>query len=690
MEQQPGFFRRAFGAMRRHPWRTAFAVPALLLLYVLALIPFTPGIGDLRKAKSATPSVVVSADGVVLAEFKRLNREWVPLERIAPHVIDALIATEDHRFYEHNGIDVKRTVAALFNTLSGDVQGGSTLTQQLARNMYPDEIGRAMNLTRKVKEAITALKIEALYSKREILETYLNTVPFLFNAFGIEMAARTYFDKSADRLDVLEGATLVGMLKATSAFNPVRHPERARERRNVVLAQMAKHGKLSQAQLAALSKRPLRLDFERQTEPPGPIPHIAQHLRKWLIDWADQNEYDIYSDGLIVRTTIDSRLQKAANAAVAKQMKQLDPLAAAARRLAKENSVLQAGFMAMEPNTGYVRAWVGSRDFAEEQFDHVAQARRQPGSAFKPFVYGAAFMMGFPPSITLIDEPVTIRLGGGQVWEPTDMSPPSYAPMTLRDGLAFSKNTITAQVMQKVGPDSVARLAHALGVRYSKLDRVPSLALGVSPVTLREMVGAYGAIANGGYFVEPVIVTRVEDRTGKMLLEFFPMREAVAAMPRAHAMELVNAMRGVVDEGTGASIRSRYGITADVAGKTGTTQENTDGWFIMMHPQLVAGARVGFNDKVTMGNWGQGARSALPMVGEVFQQAFRNKWLDASIQFDVPRTRPRARPEPEAEPQWAGPQEIFRGIVDEFTKFLRGDATAPPPPPSVPAEGTPP
>ena len=671
-------FGRLIGSMREHRYQWIFTPPLLLLLYVLALVPFTPSILDLKKAKSATPSVVMSADGVVLAEFKRLNREWVPLERIAPSVIDALIATEDHRFYDHHGIDLMRTGAALLSTISGDVQGGSTLTQQLARNLYPDEIGRAFTLNRKTKEAITALKIESVYTKREILETYLNTVPFLFNAFGIEMAARTYFDKSAERLDVLEAATLIGMLKATSAFNPVLQPERARSRRNVVLAQMAKHGKLTPTQLATLSKRPLRLNFERQIEPPGAAPHIAQHLRKWLIEWADKREYDIYSDGLVVHTTIDSRMQKAANQAVARQMKQLQSLAGGSRR--GDSSVLQAGFMAMDPRNGHVRAWVGSRDFAEEQFDHVGQARRQPGSAFKPFVYGAAFMMGMRPSTTFVDQPVTIRVPGGGVWQPEDVSPPSYAPMTLRSGLTYSKNTITAQLMEKVGPERVIRLARAMGIRQSKLEPVLSLALGTSPVTLREMVGAYGAIANGGNFVEPMTVTRVEDRKGRVLLEFLPVREADEALPRQHAMELVNVMRGVIDEGTGAAIRSRYGITADVAGKTGTTQENTDGWFIMMHPHLVAGARVGFNETLTMGNWGQGARSALPMVGDVFKQAFQNKWIDPRVEWAIPRTRPRPPPDPNYDPQWARPREIFNGIVQDLGRFLRGESAPPPDP----------
>src|SRR4051812_19638249 len=232
-------WQRARALARRHPVRAALLLPVLLLAYVLVLLPFTPSISDLRKAKSEVPTVVLSADGVVLAEFKRLNRQWVPLDRISPSVVDALIATEDHRFYEHHGLDLRRTLGAAWATLRGGRQGGSTITQQLARNLYPEEIGRAPTLNRKMKEAITALKIEAIYSKREILETYLNTVPFLYNAFGIEMAARTYFDKSADRLDVLESATLIGMLKGTSYYNPVLNPERARARRNTVLAQMA-------------------------------------------------------------------------------------------------------------------------------------------------------------------------------------------------------------------------------------------------------------------------------------------------------------------------------------------------------------------------------------------------------------------------------------------------------------------
>ncbi|MFZ3139613.1 penicillin-binding protein 1A [Polaromonas sp.] len=645
-------FHRLIGLIKRYPLRAAFVLPALALLYVLVLIPFTPGIGDLRKAKSEVPSVLLASDGTVLAEYRRSNRRWVTLDKISPHVVNALIATEDHRFYEHHGIDFRRTAGAVLSTLSGDLQGGSTITQQLARNLYPEEIGRAATISRKVKEAITALKIEAVYSKDEILETYLNTVPFLYNAFGIEMAARTYFDKSADKLDVLESATLIGMLKGTSYYNPVLNPARARERRNLVLAQMAKRGKLDPARLDALSKRPLKLDFERQVEPLGPAPHVAQHLRKWLIAWADSKGYNIHADGLRVRTTLDANIQKLANQAVARQLAQLQRLADGQRKAGQERAVLQAGFLAVDPRNGAVRAWVGSRDFAQEQFDHVSQARRQPGSTFKPFVYGAAFMQGLDPMDTLIDQPVAITSKNGDVWSPSDETPPTGQPTTLRDGLVYSKNTITAQLMQKVGPAKVGHLAQALGVRQSKLDLVPSLALGTSPVTLLEMVAAYGSIANGGHYMLPVLVAQVEDHQGNILEKFAAVTEPEPAMPRADALTLVDVMRGVIDQGTGSAIRQRYGIQADVAGKTGTTQDNTDGWFIMMNPQLVAGARVGFNDNsVTMGNWGQGARSALPIVGEVFQGAFRNRWLDQNAEFDIPRTRYQPAPPPPEEQQ---------------------------------------
>ena len=660
-------------------------LPALFVLYVLALIPFTPGISDIRKAKVDQPAQIYSADGKLLAEFRPTHREWVSLRQISPQVIDALIATEDRRFYQHHGIDWRRTASAALHTFSGNRQGGSTLTQQLARNLYPDEVGRSQTLTRKLKEAITAFKIEAVYSKDEILETYLNTVPFLYNAFGIEMAARTYFDKSAGQLDVLESATLIGMLKGNSYYNPVINPERALDRRNIVLGQMVRFGHLAPARLGALKKRPLRIDFERQTEEPGRAPHFAQQLRRWLIAWADDNNFNIYSDGLVVRTTIDSRLQTMATQALTLQGNQLQSIANAAwgaragcaaanadlarafiretsdyraardagtgdadaikrlsadrnfmRALCENKTRVQAGFVALDPRNGQIRAWVGSRDFAQDPFDHVQQARRQPGSTFKPFVYGAAFERGAMPADTFIDQDVTIPVKGDETWHPTDEAPPSGRAVSLRDGIAFSKNRITAQLMQTVGPARVARLARDMGVRESRLDVVPSLALGTSPVTLKEMVSAYGAIANDGRYMEPLLVTRIENKKGDVLAQFESTPERALSPDATH--KLVDVMRDVVNRGTATAIRMRFGIRGDVAGKTGTTQDNADGWFILMHPQLVAGAWVGFNDsRVTLRSdyWGQGAHSALPMIGDFAQRALRSHLIDARARFDM-------------------------------------------------------
>ncbi|MEC4720930.1 transglycosylase domain-containing protein [Noviherbaspirillum sp. CPCC 100848] len=678
---------------------------ATLFIYAILLIPFTPSIADLRKAKTESPSVLMSEDGKELAVFKRLNRKWVELDEISPHVIKALIATEDHRFYEHHGVDLKRTAAGILRTLQGDPEGGSTLTQQLARNLYPEEIGRRRTITRKLKELITALKIEYAYSKDEILLTYLNTMPFLYNAFGIEMGARTYFDKPAAKLNVLESATLIGMLKGTSYYNPVLNGERAVKRRNVVLSQMLKRGALSRTEFDNLKNRPLRLDFERQPEPVGRAPHLAAHVRKWLVDWADRNDYNLYSDGLVVISTVDSRLQAFASQAIERHMDALQAVAdvewglsspalistnAATYRgmrrhvqpwahwwrtqgalvdsfvressayrsllaagtapeqalaqlkkdavflnaLRAEKTRLETGFVALDPGTGHVKAWVGSRDHAVDQFDHVAQAKRQPGSTFKPFVYGAALEKGMTPSRRFVDREVEIELKNGSIWRPGNASGISGREMTLHEGLAYSKNTITAQVMQEVGPAKVAAFARRLGVSQSTLDEVPALSLGTSPVSLLEMATAYGTIASGGEMRKPILVSRILDKDGKLLETF--TSEPERAMSARTAEDLTDMLRGVITRGTGRAIRSQYGLHADVAGKTGTTQNNTDGWFILMHPRLVAGSWVGFNDaRVAMRSsyWGQGAQTALPVVGDTFRQAVHARLIDNSTRF---------------------------------------------------------
>ncbi|MGI4718099.1 MAG: penicillin-binding protein 1A [Janthinobacterium lividum] len=694
-------------------WAMAAGLTAFFL-YLVILIPLTPGIDDLHQARTARPSVILSADGKELGTFEKGFQERVKLSQISPHVIKALISTEDHRFYDHHGVDFRRVAGALLATLKGDAQGGSTITQQLARNMFPEEIGRARSINRKMKELITAIKIENTYSKTEILEAYLNTVPFLYNAYGIEMAARTYFGKPAAKLDVLESATLVGMLKGTHYYNPVTSPERAKARRNVVLSQMAKHGAFSEARYAALAKRPLRTRFARLNDRSGKDDHFTAHVRKWLLEWAEDNDYDLSLDGLVVHTTLDLELQDAARRAVERQANTLqaiadvewawssmprststgmytsmrddvDPFAyywsshqreldafvresGAYRRAVEEGedpadvlkrlkrdrafmselksakSRLEAGFVAMDPATGEVRAWIGSRSFERDQFDHVAQASRQPGSTFKPIVYAAALEHGIPPDRTYRDVVQDIRIGDGRgkAWRPTDMSGNTGAMMTMRDGLIFSKNTITAQVMQEVGLNPVVRLGQAMGIRQSKLESVPSLALGTSPVTLLEMVSTYSTIAALGEYRKPVFVRRITDRDGKTIADFVPGAPE-RALSQDASLALIDMLRGVVNRGTGGGVRYRFGVYGDVAGKTGTTQNNTDGWFILMHPQLVAGAWVGFNDnRVTMRSsyWGQGGHNALMLVGDFMRTALESGKLDAKAQLPGWRAPP--------------------------------------------------
>ncbi|HEU4775307.1 MAG TPA: transglycosylase domain-containing protein [Telluria sp.] len=697
------------------------ALLALLVVYILILIPLTPGIKDLKQARTAKASAILSADGNQLATFEEGLHERVKLDQISPFVLQALIATEDHRFYDHSGIDFRRTLSSVGHTLGGDPQGGSTITQQLARNMFPEEIGRSRSINRKLKEMITAVKIESTYSKTEILETYLNTVPFLYNTFGIETAARTYFDKPAVKLDILEAATLVGMLKGTSYYNPVSRPERSVERRNVVLGQMLKHGIIDQKRFDSLKKKPLRLHFTRQSERTASDSHFTAYVRKWLIQWADQNDYNLQLDGLVVHTTLDYTLQTAAMRAVDRQGAALqivadvewaqadsgssssigsyagmhgsvtpfeyfwrtkgglvnafiretpeykaaieggENAAAALKRLRADRDFmaqlrrtktrLETGFVAIDPASGEVRAWVGSRDFQKDQFDHVSQASRQPGSTFKPFVYGAALEKGISPERTYTDEVMAIKAGDGTMWRPTDMTGASGNQMTLREGLIMSKNTITAQVMQDVGLPSIVKLARDLGIRDSKLDPVPSLALGTSPVTLLEMVSAYSTIAAQGEYRKPVFIKRITDRQGNTIAEF-GKEPPERAMTGDAAVTLIDIMRGVINRGTGTAIRYRFGIGGDVAGKTGTTQNNTDGWFIMMHPNLVAGAWVGFNDnRVTMRSnyWGQGGHNAILVVGDFFKAALDSGKVSSTAAFPgAPRQAPApAQEEPE-------------------------------------------
>jgi penicillin-binding protein 1A len=724
-----------------------------LAVYLGVLAVTTPGVAELQRAQAQRPSVILAADGAVIGRFASAYQAPVALKDIAPDLVEALISTEDHRFYQHHGIDPPRIASSLWSTLRGDTQGGSTITQQLARNLFPQEIGNERSLNRKLREAITALRLERSSSKAQILESYLNVAPFLYNVRGIEMAARTYFDKSAAQLDTAECATLVGMLKGSQRYNPVRNPQRARERRNVVLAQMVKYGKLAPARYEQLRKQPLVLAFKRPEDGGiGQARHFVARLRDQLADWADAHDVDLDSDGLVIRTTLDSRLQRLAQDAVVQQVALLqriageewsEPRPRTARlqrkpgaksadapvpfghfwrehgelldemardtpqfrqarergqseaqalalvradnslmeRLRDDKTRLSAGFVAVDPASGAVKAWVGSPDYSREQFDHVAQARRQPGSTFKPFVYGAALQRGISTEHRYLDGAVSIPLPEGGVWQPTDAGGPSDTMMTLREGLVHSKNTITAQVMADVGAEAVIGFAQAAGVRDSTLDPVPSLALGTSPVTLLEMADAYATLAALGERREPLMITQIADRDGHVLEAFD--RAPQRALEPGVVARLVDVLRGVVESGTGTALRTEFGVRGDIAAKTGTTQNNSDGWFMMMSPKLVVGAWVGFNDpRVTIRSnyWGQGGHNALRLVGAFMQQGQKAKLIDTRAEF--PQV-PRDPPEVEV-PAPASPEEGSASPIDALFHLLRLPA-APAPGPTAEA-----
>ncbi|MGI9174258.1 MAG: transglycosylase domain-containing protein, partial [Rhodothermales bacterium] len=488
-----------------------------------------------RRLPLAFPSIVYAADGQELARYFRQNRTWVALDRVSPHVTSALLAVEDHRFYEHGGIDAVRLVAVAWQTLrlprDGRPQGASTISMQLARNLF-EEVGRERSLRRKLKEMRMAQRLEARYTKGEILELYLNTVPFGMGAFGIEAAAQTYFGKSAAMLDVGEAAVLIGLLKGTTHYGPARHPERARHRRDVVLGQMLRHGALSPADYARFLAEPIRLALQRPARIGSLAPHFAEHVRTSVEAWAEANGHDLYTDGLRIHTTLDASLQASAVAALSEQVEGLQAVAAyewsrprlafladtfalyqrrmasgkvrpfahfwqahprklerllrrtsryrrtTARGVPADSALavlqadgafidslqaastrLEAGLVALDPTTGQVKAWVGGRDFGQDQYDKVAMARRQPGSTFKPFVYAAAVEAGWRPEALVYD---TTR--GRTAWRPRDLAGTATDSLTVRDALAFSKNTAAARLIADVGPGAVARLARQMGI----------------------------------------------------------------------------------------------------------------------------------------------------------------------------------------------------------------------------------
>lgn len=685
----------------------AFGVAAIVLFaVVMSIYRDTPDVYEMQHARNAQASIVYTADGKELTRFYDEHRIWVDLDGISPHVVAGLIASEDRRFYEHGGVDWRRAFGAVYQTVRGSQQGGSTITMQLARNAYP-EIRREPMYARKIKEWALAHKLEAHYPKDRLIELYLNTVPFNYNTYGIEAASQVYFGENARDLDPRQSATLVAMLRGPSYYNPVRHADRNERRRNLVLAQMRATGRLGEAAFYSARRGPTELHFQRPSRTDNSAPYFAEHVRQWLEAWAVEAGYDLYTDGLRVHTTLDTRLQTVAEEAVrtvgdelqavagvewsrassplsgggaeryVRQAERVQPFAYFWRRnaalldrfiahtpeyrelvgegLSEEAALvrlrgdadfveavktraqrLDAGLVVMHPKTGHVLAWAGGRDFGTNEYDHVGQAKRQPGSTFKPFVYAAALEHGYGMNDLVVDRVRTYRDASGGTWRPTNAGGGATGRLyTLRDALAYSKNTVTAQLTNDVGPHRVASVARRMGVT-SELREVPSIGLGTNEVTLLEMTAAYSTLANGGIHNDPVVVTRIETPDGRTVARFSGGNQRVLGAHTTYT--LVEMMRGVTEYGTARSMRARYGYEGDAIAKTGTTQNGADGWFMLANPELVVGAWTGFTTPSVAfrsNYWGQGAHNALPIVARFYENAPEGTF-SARARFEKP------------------------------------------------------
>ena len=680
----------------------------LLLLIVLGvgytfyLFQGLPSIQELENPQTAIASVVKSRDGVVLDRYFTENRTYVPIEQISPNIIDALVATEDHRFYNHWGIDAKRLVGLPFYWIQGRFQGGSTISQQLARNLYR-KIGRKVSITRKLREMLTAIQIEQNYTKKEIIEMYLNTVGFANSTYGIESASQTHFGKPANGITIPEAATLIGMLKATTAYNPRLYPERSKQRRNVVLGQMMRRDFISAELFKNLSQEDIVLNYNPPSRSGRESRYFGEYVRQKVIEWTEENGYDIYTDGLTVYTTIDSRLQRHAERSVTEKIQEFqttfenewtsyngeymdefwdkypnflldfirdtdrykngfrkfntnqekvvfDSLRADEAfidSVKRARTRLQSSFVAVDPKNGSVLAWVGGIDYGQQQFDHVYQSKRQAGSTFKPFVYSIAVDNGYMPYHKFSKYPVSFIEQNGRIWNPKDRTVPEGPEMVpLRDALARSLNNVTVRLLPEIAgapgtnrtkdlqpaARKIREMASMLGIDMSNVSGdYPSIALGTANVSLLELVSAYTTFANQGVHIEPIAVTRIEDKEGNVLVEYFPEYSQEVISPET-AYIMIDMMRGVIRggdgyHGTGVRMRNVYGVDQDIAGKTGTTQNSADNWFVAMMPHIVMGSWVGGEDRRVRfpandpQSIGQGARTALPIVGTFINYA---------------------------------------------------------------------
>jgi penicillin-binding protein 1A len=712
------YWQQKWQAMRQYNWkkpklsdlRIVFGYALKSLLFVLLaftlfyLAVYTGFIGgsipsraELKAIQNNTASEVYSADNMLLGRYYIQDRTNIRYNEIAPVAIDALIATEDVRFYEHGGVDTRSVLRVFFKTLlmrQENSGGGSTLSQQLAKNMFPRKSQRRWDMpVTKLREMIIARKLESIYSKQELLELYLNTVPMGGNLYGIERASRRFFNTTADSLNTEQAAVLIGMLKATTSYNPRLYPERSLQRRNVVLGQMSKYNYLTPQQADSLKQTPLKLNYHYTTHNDGLAPYFREQLRQELVSWVAMQRkpngqpYNLYTDGLKIYTTIDSRMQRHAEQAVRKQMAQLQQQFnahwkgrtpwgndASVIQLAMQRSdrykklkangvsdaevletfrkpipmnvfswsgntskpmspmdslayyqrFLNTGLLSMEPSTGYVRAWVGGINHHVFKYDHV-RSRRQVGSTFKPFVYAAALEKGVAPCTYFANEQTVYP--EYEDWSPRNANGQYGGEYSMRGALAQSVNTISAQLILETGVDRTVALANRMGIQQD-LPQVPSLALGTADLSLLEMVSAYASFSNGGYRAAPVYITRIEDRDGRVLRQHHKGSDSRRVLSRENAAIMLHLLQGVVEEGSAAKLRTQYGLHMDIAGKTGTSQEHADGWFIGVTPDLVTGVWVGAESpKVRFRTIteGQGSRTALPVWGEFMRRVTQDK-----------------------------------------------------------------
>ncbi|TDQ12070.1 transglycosylase domain-containing protein [Pedobacter metabolipauper] len=681
-----------------------------LQLNFLWLFGYSPTRHDVQSPTQRVGSELYTSDGKLIGRYYKENRTPVNFSEISPSVINALVATEDVRFYKHMGIDFRSLLSSGISTATGDKRGASTITQQLAKNLYRTRYNKSQGLLShipvlrtlipKLKEWMTAVKLESNYEKNDIITMYLNTVSFGNNAYGIKTASRIYFDKEANTLDVPEAAMLVGMLKGTSMYNPIKNPDKALERRNVALAQMNKYDYISAAQLNTYKNTPLKLKEGRIDNGSDGDSYLRAAVDKYLEKWCEENNYDLYEDGLKIYTTIDSKLQKYAEEAVQEQMKILqkrfynvwgnenpwedsegnkvdypnramknlpiysllqkkykdtpdsvdayfnkkkkmkiftwkgdrDTLFSTLDSISYYGKIMNTGMMTLDPFNGKIKVWVGGIDHKFFKYDHVNQSKRQAGSTFKPFAYLAALESGMSPCDTFTDKPVSIAYqenGKTEYWEPKNADwSYSYREMSLRAAMGKSVNTVTAQVTEKVGADNVVKWAHETGIE-SNLASVPSVSLGPNDVSVFEMVRAYGTFLNDGIKTDPILVEKITDLDDNIIEEFTAKTKRVLTEEIAWLM--LYMFRGGMDEPGGTSRAlwewDLWKKNNQIGGKTGTSSDYVDAWYMGITKDLVTGVWVGCDERTAHfknGETGEGSRTALPIFAKFMEKVYKD------------------------------------------------------------------